>query len=158
MRLALAAISSLVLTCGLVKAEQFTEEQMAPWTALEEQVDLGMQHKWDAMEKYLHPSLSAWGDNLPAPIVFSSKAYDYFKKLDEAGDEVVAHHLVPVSVTVVDDVAIMNAYHHVLAKDDEGETEETIHRLHNTWKKHDGQWKLLATYNTLVPSMGDRDD
>lgn len=158
MRFVLAAITTLVFTCGLVKAEPFTEEQLAPWTALEEQVDLGMRHQWDAMEKYLHPNLSAWGDSLPAPIAFSGKAYDYFRKLGETDDMLVAHHLVPVSVTVVGDVAIINAYHHVLTKDDEGEAKETIYRLHNTWKKGDGQWKLLATYNTVVPSMGDHDD
>ena len=87
----------------------------------------------------------------------SPQAYEYFTKLEESGGEIVAHHLVPVTVRVVGDVAIINAYHHVATKDEEGEAEETIGRLHNTWKKHDGKWKLLATYNTIVSPTDDDD-
>jgi ketosteroid isomerase-like protein len=151
MRSSILATFALALFCSPIDAVELTEEQTAPWNALEKQVALGMDRKWDSMEEFLHAKLSIWGDNLPTPVSFSAKAYAYFTKLEDEGDEVIAHHLVPVSVTVVGDVAIINAYHHVATKDD-GDTKETIYRLHNTWKKDGGKWKLLATFNTVVPS------
>ena len=64
--------------------------------------------------------------------------------------DVIAHNMVPVSVVVVDDVAIINFYLHILTKGDKDEQKEMIIRGHNTWKKEKGRWLLLATYNTRV--------
>ena len=72
-------------------------------------------------------------------------------------DDIIAHNMVPVSVVVVDDVAIINFYLHILTKDDEGEQKELIIRGHNTWKKEKGRWLLLATYNTRVETEEDDD-
>jgi ketosteroid isomerase-like protein len=52
-------------------------------------------------------------------------------------------------VTVVDDVAIINCYARVLTRRD-GALLESTYRLHNTWKKEDGRWLLLATCNATV--------
>lgn len=130
----------------------WSKEQMSAWSALKEQVSLGQDREWDEHEKYIHSKLSAWGDDLPSPVSFDGM--EYWMTLEDHAPPSITHHLVPVNVVVVDDVAIINAYLHVLKKA-EDEPAEVIYRLHNTWKKADGQWRLLATYNTLVSNNDD---
>ena len=156
MRSAVLALSALFVAFPVFGLE-LTEKQMGPWSALEEQVGLDIKQDWKGMKKFMHPKGCFWGDNLPAPV--SMKSYSYYSKLRNGEDDIVAHHLVPVSVVVVDDVAIINFYCHVLTRteDDEEdeEQEEKIFRGHNTWKKEDGRWLLLSTYNTLVEVKDD---
>ena len=55
-------------------------------------------------------------------------------------------------------MAIINFYLHVLTRDEDdedGEQVEQIFRGHNTWKKEDGRWLLLSTYNTMVEAADD---
>ena len=148
MRLAAFALSALFFTWQLACGQELTEAQMGPWSALEEQVGLDIKQDWEGAKKFMHPKGCFWGDNLPAPV--SMKSESYYEKLRAGEDEIVAHHLVPVSVVVVDDVAIINFYLHALTKTMDGKQVEKIYRGHNTWKKENNHWLLLSTYNTTV--------
>lgn len=152
MRVAVSMLAVLLFAVSVAKGFELAEEQKQPWNALEEQVALNMQKDLEAEKAYIHPKACIWGDQLPAPISPSPKLYSYAQKWLEAQDEVVAHHLVPVSVVVVDDVAIINFYLHMLTKDKDDKQKEMIIRGHNTWKKEQGRWLLLSTYNTMVPT------
>ena len=85
-------LAVILLTCPIAGGQELTEEQRGPWSVLKEQVSLGADRDWDAMVKFLHPKLSVWGDNLPSPVSISADAYAYFTKLENEGDEVIAHH------------------------------------------------------------------
>ena len=152
MRSVVLALSALFVASPAFSLE-LTEKQMEPWSALEEQVGLDVKQDWKGMKKFLHPKGCFWGDALPVPV--SMKSYSYFTKMREGEDDIVTHHLVPVSVVVVDDVAIINFYCHVLTRDKDDEQVEKIFRGHNTWKKEDGRWLLLSTYNTLAETEDD---
>ncbi len=149
------AVVFVLLVAGAlsVQAQEMTGPQKEVWEALEEQTALGAKKDWEEMRKYLHPSLNIWGDNLPTPVSLNEKSFKYFTGIEK--DEVLERYLAPVSVVVVDNVAIINCYEHLFHSNDEGEEVEVIFRLHNTWKKHEGKWKLLATYNTKVESEDD---
>ncbi|MCS7470002.1 DUF4440 domain-containing protein [Stieleria sp. ICT_E10.1] len=151
----IAALILLLLHTTSVVGEEMTGAQKEVWSVLVEQVGLDVKQDWDAMKKFIHPKGCFWGDMAPMPADSSEGFYVYYGKLRATEDKILAHHLVPVSVIVVDDVAIVNAYSHALMVDDDEETQEQVYRLHNTWKKHEGKWKLLATYNTLVKSQDD---
>lgn len=153
MRLTLLALSVVLVTSSLAVGQELTKEQMGPWSALEEQIELDAKRDWEATRKFLHPKACLWTDAVPAPI--SMKGFPYYTKLRDGQDEVVAHHLVPVSVVVVDDVAIINFYLHVLTQTEDGEQVERVLRGHNTWKKENGRWLLLANYNTRVEKEED---
>lgn len=155
MRFALLILSVAFLTSGS-SAQELSKEQLEPWSALTQQLSLIFQREWKELDKYIHPQIVNWGDSMPSPIHFGDEAKKYFEQVEEGADKVVAFHLVPVSVVVAGDVAIINAYLHVLTKPD-GKSVEKIFRLHNTWKREDGRWQLLATYNTTIAS-GDSDD
>lgn len=156
MRAAFLALIALAVSCPSANAQELTEQQMGPWKALQEQTALGAKKDWAAMKRYLHPKARFWGSQLPSPVTMD--AYEYFTKLFDHENEYVAGHLVPVSVVVVDDVAIINCYYHILTKNEDGSVEETVERLHNTWKKEGSQWQLLATYNTTASSPEVDDD
>ena len=143
-----AVLSSLFLSSSICHAQKLTTEQLEPWSILKTQVKMDADQDFESMKQYMHPKGTFWGNHLPHPV--SNGSYDYYVKLRAGEDEILAHHLVPVSITVVGDVAIIDAYLHMLTASDEGKQEEKILRLHNTWKKENGKWLLLATYNTDV--------
>jgi hypothetical protein len=158
MRSLVIALSAVFAASSLTYGQELTKEQMGPWSALEKQVALDIEEDWEGLKEFLHPKACFWGDRLPSPV--SMKSYSYYAKLRAGEDKIVAHHLVPVSVVVVDDVAIINFYIHILTRsdddeDEDGEQEENIFRGHNTWKKEKGQWLLLSTYNTVVETEDD---
>jgi hypothetical protein len=142
------AIASFSLGALGAHGQELTKQQKEPWSALERQVDLWLKRDWTNHEQYIHPKAIEWDDTAPAP-VSAARAMHYVKALFADADEVVAHYLTPVTVTVVDDVAIINCYARVLTRRD-GELLESTYRLHNTWKKEDGRWLLLATCNATV--------
>jgi hypothetical protein len=148
MRSTLIALVALFVSSQLAIGQELTEEQMGPWSALEKQVALDVRQDWEAVKEFIHPKGCFWGDQLPSPV--SVKSNSYYMKLRAGEDEIVGHHLVPVSVVVVDDVAIINFYCHLLTKPEDGKQVERIIRGHNTWKKEGGRWLLLSTYNTQV--------
>jgi hypothetical protein len=152
-----AAFLLSTLVARGASAQELTEEQMGPWSALEKQVALYLKRDWEKHKEFIHPKSVDWGVFAPAPIHLSEAADKYFQEFEEGSDKAIAHLLVPVSVVVAGDVAIINAYGHVLTKPD-GKAVETIYRLHNTWKKEEGKWQLLATYNTKVESAEDNGD
>ena len=153
MRLAVLILAAVVVASPPAFGQELTDEQMGPWSALEEQVGLDLKRDWEGAKKFHHPKGCYWGDISPSPV--SMKAFPYYTKFRDGEDEVVAHHLVPVSVVVVDDVAIINFYLHVLTRTQKGEQMEKIGRGHNTWKKEKGRWLLLSTYNTMVETGDD---
>jgi len=152
----LLLLLSVTFCSSCAFGQELSEEQKEPWETLKRQVGLYFERDWEKHDKYIHPKLVDWSDQTPAPIHFNDEAQQYWEKVEDGQDKVVAFHLVPVSVVVVDDVAIINAYLHTLTKPD-GQSVQSIFRLHNTWKKDDGRWRLLATYNMTV-QLGESDD
>lgn len=151
-----SAILVVSILCSVsVHAQEMSADQKEVWNTLEKQVALDVEQDFDAMRDYMHPKGCYWGNMLPAPVRESEKTGKYYAQLRAHEDEIVAHLLVPVTVIVVDDVAIVNFYGHAVTKDEDGESEEKVMRGHNTWKKHDGRWKLLATYNTTLEDDDD---
>lgn len=156
MRLAFLIVCLTVLTSDGF-AQELTKEQVEPWSTLKTQVGLYFERDWQEHDKHIHPKIVDWGDSMPSPIHFGDDAAKrYWEQLADGADKVVAHYLVPVSVVVAGDVAIINAHLHVLTRPD-GKPVEKIYRLHNTWKRENGRWLLLATYNTVV-AMPESDD
>lgn len=157
MRIAALVFTVVMFLASSVSAHDLTDVQKAPWTALEEQVGLWFKQDWEEHRKYLHPKAVDGGEFFPVPAQYSDKVEEYFKAFAKADEKVLAHLLVPSVVVVADDVAIIDANLHVLTKPD-GKLKETIYRLHNTWKKHEGRWKLLATCNSIVATGANDDD
>jgi ketosteroid isomerase-like protein len=150
MRVSVWTLVALVFSASWTFGFELTDEQREPWDTLEAQVALDIKKDVEGQMKYMHPKACFWGDQSPVPISGSAKTFSYYAKWLEGLDDVVAHNMIPVSVVVVDDVAIINFYVRVLTRDDEGKQKELMVRGHNTWKKEGDRWLLLATYNTKV--------
>ena len=129
-------------------AQELNKKQKEPWSALERQVALWFKQDWKNHDKYIHPKEIDWGDFTPTPVT-AARMKDYTTVLLKGSDKVVSHCLIPVTVTVVDDVAIINCYLQVLTKKN-GKLAQSTYRLHNTWKKEGDRWLLLATCNSIV--------
>ena len=150
-----AAISALVAP-ALVSGQELNEVQLGPWNALEKQIELAIAKDYVAEAEYIHPKAIIGGDDLPSPVT-DARIKKYMQSFWDSQEPVKSYVLIPVTVTVVDDVAIINAYVKVLAIVD-GKPAESVYRLHNTWKKskETGRWQLLATYNGVVEDGQDQ--
>ena len=152
MRVSVWTVVALIVSASWTFGFELTEEQREPWATLEAQVALDMKKDVEGEMKYMHPKGCFWGDHSPMPVSTSAKTFSYYAKWLDGLDDIIAHNMIPVSVVVVDDVAIINFYLHILTRNDEGKQKESIIRGHNTWKKEGDRWLLLATYNTKVKS------
>jgi len=150
MRYVSAVLAMLLIMSSsfVANAQELTKKQREPWSALERQVALWFQQDWEEHDKYIHPKEIDWDDTLPTPVT-GARAQKYITELLKRTDKVVSHYLIPVTVTVVDDVAIINCYVRVLTEKD-GVSMESTYKLHNTWKKEGDRWLLLATCNSVV--------
>ena len=117
MRIALLALSVTLLVSESF-AQELTKEQMEPWSTLKRQVGLYFERNWEEHDKFIHPKIVDWGDSMPSPIHFGGEAKKYYEQVENGAEKVVAFHLVPVSVVVAGDVAIINAHLHALTKPD----------------------------------------
>ena len=143
-------LSGILLACSIpLQAQEFSMQQQQAWTALEEQIALAQNGDWEEHSKYIHPDVSFWGPDTPVPIGQNAKGLDLWQiELDQSG-KAIGHNLTPISVLVRDDVAIINFYLEALREASDGSVVRTALRGHNTWKKDDNRWRLLATYNTF---------
>ena len=151
MRNSLLFVVYLLVAPVSVHAFEMDPMQKDAWDALVEQIQLGMERNWDDQEVYIHPQISTWGPDMAAPGGAASGASGpaLFQMAMERTPKPVAHNLVPVTVVVDGDVAIINFYLVLLNEGPEGPTYATM-RGHNTWKKDGERWRLLATYNTWL--------
>ncbi len=157
MKLTLFVLAALIMFSSICIGQELTAEQMGPWKALETQVGLYIKRDWEEHKKYIHPKAIDWWFTHPAPIPSSEKADEYFQIQEEHADKAIAHLMVPVSVVVAGNVAIINAHVHVLTKPDD-KVVETVYKLHNTWKREGDQWQLLATCNSIAVTSEEDDD
>jgi len=118
-------------------AQEWNQDQREVWETLETQIGHYQAARFDENSKHIHDQAVFWGPDSPIPGYVSE-----FPGPDSAATR--AHKLFPLSVDVHGDTAIINAYLRSL-----GDQGWVSLRLHNTWIKRNGAWKLLATYNTV---------
>lgn len=130
----------LFILCTLFASSAFAQnwnaDQQAAWQALEAQIAHYSAGEYAQHEAYLHPSLVTWTPDYPVP-------WRLGEFVMEPGPD-LEYQLFPISVVVVGDTAIVNAYWRRARTDG-----DQIWRLHNTWLRENDQWRLLAFYNTL---------
>ena len=117
MRFAVLLLSMAFFTSQCT-AQELSKEQMEPWSTLKRQVGLYFERDWEEHDKYIHPKIVDWGGSIPSPIHSGDDAKRYWQEFEEGSEKVVAFHMVPVSVVVAGDVAIINAYVHALTRPD----------------------------------------
>jgi hypothetical protein len=145
------ALIGLLFSTSVHAADMSGPEQKA-WDTLEAQLNLSVYGKYKDAEKYFHPALTFWGPYSPVPFQSSESGRRMLELgRDNSDAQNLAHTLTPITVKVVGDTAIINALLVVLVKPSEkAEPERRQSILHNTWVNEDGDWQLLATYNTLL--------
>lgn len=117
-----------------IKVERLTamdKKRREVWSALEAQVDHGMAGEAEE-SKYIHPDAMYWAASIQTPM-----------RLDVSTARIANYQLLPVSVQVHGNTAIVDAYMGIL----DGAT-PVVWRLHNTWINEKGQWQLLSIYNS----------
>ena len=149
MKYLISVIAILILAATLYAGE-FTKEEKEVLETLNTQLSHVFADEFDEEVKYMHPRAIYWGTYSPVPNPASEKGQILWK-LQRANSLVkyLGFEMVPVSVVVVGNTAILNVYLNILVKptpDSEPVWRQTL--LHNTWVKEEGRWLLLATYNT----------
>ena len=150
MKYFISTIAILILAAPLYAGELTTEEKEV-LDILNTQLGYAFAGEVDENAKYMHPKLVLWGAYSPVPAPASEKGQRLWK-LQRANSSVeyLGFEIVPLTVVVVGNTAILNVYLNILMKPKpDGEPVWRQNLLHNTWVKEKGGWLLLATYNTF---------
>jgi hypothetical protein len=149
MKYLISIIAVLILTVTLYAGE-FTEEEKEVLEALKTQLGHWFAGEYAENAKYMHPRAVYWGTYSPIPLPDSENLRSLWKlRRDKSSEEYLGFEIVPQTVVVVGNTAILNVYLNILMKpkpDSEPVWRQNL--LHNTWVKEKGGWLLLATYNT----------
>ena len=150
MKYLISIIAVLILTVTLY-AGDLTEEEKEVLETLNTQLGHVFAGQIDENTKYLHPRFVHWGTFSPVPAPDSEAGRRLWKlERDNSSAEHLGFEIVPLTVVVVGNTAILNVYLNILMKpkpDSEPVWRQVL--LHNTWVKEKGRWLLLATYNTF---------
>ena len=146
----LISIIAVLILAATLYAGEFTKEEKEVLETLNTELSHVFADEIDEEAKYNHPRAIYWGTRSPVPAPASEKVEELWK-LQRANSLVkyLGFKIVPLTVVVVGNTAIINAYITVLVKptpDSEPVWRQSL--LHNTWVKEEGRWLLLANYNT----------
>jgi len=149
MKYLISIIAVLILTVTLYAGE-LTDAEKEVLETLNTQLGHSFAGEYDEDAKYMHPKGVFWGAYSPVPVPASEEGQRLWKLEQENSlIEYLGFEIVPLTVSVVGNTAILNVYLNVLMKpkpDSEPVRRQML--LHNTWVKEKGGWLLLATYNT----------
>ena len=127
-----------------------TADEREVWNVLVEQIRLAASDDWDRSTSYMHSEFVQWGDDLPVPHPRSPELQEIYKLVD-GGIEFLSHEMLPLTVHVEGDTAIINAILRAAVRSTPGASPSVLNvRIHNTWIRTDDGWRLLSNYNTFV--------
>ena len=150
-RLGLLAIGALLLAPAPALAQQWSEDeqevldQLAEcWDIWMEGIGSGSPERW--MAECATPELTYWPaqDGAPLKFEFDRRNWNLASATDLGWVDIR-----PVSLTVVDDIAVLHFYGYWRAPAADGERVTEAKRT-EVFRRIDGRWKLMAGHATPV--------
>lgn len=145
-RLWVIVATLLLCSSSTALSQEWSAEQKEVFTAVQKLADYFFDGDIDSLSREsTHPDMIVWNPGLSVP---GDKATA--DKLDKAwfglGGEFHAVTVVPLTIQVYDDFAIVNASVRGIRKQPGGNPAMFDDRWHSVWKKEDGKWLQIANY------------
>jgi hypothetical protein len=127
---------------GTVQAQSWTPEQQDVWKIEQKQWQMARDKDITWIESMVHPNLSYWETDSAVPQ--NRDSLTRWTRYQSAGSTTLEHELLPISIVVTGNVAVVNYYYNTASEDYKKERQRVSGHYMDVLIKDNGQWKFLA--------------
>jgi hypothetical protein len=138
--LVVAVIASTL--AGPASAQNWTAEQQEIWALEEQQWKMAAAEDLSWVDTLVHPNVSYWETGQPMPQNRSSLIR--WNRFSAANGSTLEQELLPISIVITGNVAVVNYYYSVAREDVTKKQERVTGRYMDVLIKDGGRWKFLA--------------
>ena len=133
---------ALAAFAGIATAQTWSPDQQEIWRFEEQQWKMDAEKDLTWIDKMVHPNLSYWAADQPAPQNKASLLRWYRYGITNA--TVLEHEIFPISVTITGNIAVVQ-YRYSIARENYKKDRETVTgRYTDILVKEGGHWLFLA--------------
>jgi hypothetical protein len=133
----------VLLACaGAASAQTWSPEQQEVWKLEQQQWQMAKDKDLTWIEKMVHPNLSYWSNDAPAPQTRESVAR--WNRYSNANDTVLEQELFPLAIVITGNVAVVQ-YHYQIARENlKKERATAFGRYTDVLVKEGGRWLFIG--------------
>ncbi len=132
----------LMAFATLASAQTWTAEQQELWKFEEQQWQMAKDKDLSWIDKMVHPNLSYWGSDQPAPQNKGSLAR--WNRYGNSNETVLEQELFPISATITGNIAVVH-YRYSIARENYKKERETVTgRYTDILVKEGGRWLFIS--------------
>lgn len=135
------ALAALLSSLGAA-AQQWSAEQQAIWDLEQQQWKMAAAEDLSWTDSMVHPNLSYWETGQPMPQDLAS--LKRWNRYAAANGATLEQELMPISIVVTGNVAVVNYYYQVAREDNDKKREMVTGRYMDVLVKDNGRWKFIA--------------
>ena len=135
-------VLALSVAAGAASAQTWSPEQQEIWRFEELQWKMSAEKDMTWIDKMVHPNLSVWEVNQPAPQ--NKASLTRWNRYSNSSSTVLEQEIFPTSITITGNVAVVQ-YHYQIARENYQKTRETVTgHWTDILVKDGGRWLFLA--------------
>jgi hypothetical protein len=143
-------VAAVVLTfAGAARAQAWSAEQQEVWRLEEQQWKMAAAKDSSWIEKMVHPNLSYWDTERPAPQKKASLLL--WDRYNNSNATVLEQELFPISITITGNIAVAQ-YSYTVARENYKKEREMVNgRYTDVFIKEGGRWLFIAWAGGDIP-------
>jgi hypothetical protein len=132
----------LVAFTGAASAQTWSPDQQEIWRFEEQQWKMNAEKDQSWIEKMVHPNISYWDVDRPAPQNKASLAK--WNRYTSASSTVLEQEIYPISITITGNIAVVQYRYSIARENLKKERETVMGRYTDVLVKEGGRWLFLA--------------
>ncbi len=133
---------ALVVQAGTASAQTWSPEQQEIWRLEDQQWKMNAAKDLAWIETMVHPNLSLWDVDFPAPQTKASLSR--WAKYGSTAVTILEQEIFPISATITGNVAVAHYRYRVVSENDKKERETATGRYTDVLIKEGSQWRFIA--------------
>jgi ketosteroid isomerase-like protein len=135
------ALAATMLSFG-ASAQNWNAEQQEIWNLELQQWKMAAAEDLSWIDSMVHPNLSYWESGQPMPQNLAS--LNRWNRYAAANGATLEQELMPISIAITGNVAVVNYYYQVAREDNDKKREMVTGRYMDVLMKDNGRWKFIA--------------
>ncbi len=132
----------MVAFAGAAMAQTWTADQQEIWRFEEQQWKMALEKDVTWIDKMVHPNLSYWDVDRPAPQ--NKASLSRWTRFANTNITVLEQEIFPISVTITGNIAVVQ-YRYSMARENHKKDRETVTgRYTDVLVKEGGRWLFIA--------------
>ena len=133
---------ALVAQTGTASGQTWSPEQQEIWRLEDQQWKMGAAKDLTWIENMVHPNISFWDRNFPAPQ--NKASLSRWAKYTSASGTVLEQEIFPISVTITGNVAVAHYRYRVASENYKKERGTVTGRWTDVFIKEGGRWRFIT--------------